>query len=106
MVYFGSYGLGMGPIPWIIASEIYPVDVKGAAGTVCNLVTSISSWLVTYSFNFLLQWSSTGTFMMFATVMGLGFVFTAKLVPETKGKSLEEIQSLFTDSPPQDSTIF
>ncbi|AEE82421.1 Major facilitator superfamily protein [Arabidopsis thaliana] len=106
MVYFGSYGLGMGPIPWIIASEIYPVDVKGAAGTVCNLVTSISSWLVTYSFNFLLQWSSTGTFMMFATVMGLGFVFTAKLVPETKGKSLEEIQSAFTDSTSEDSTIF
>nr|AAD03450.1 contains similarity to sugar (and other) transporters (Pfam: PF00083, score=20.4, E=2.6e-06, N=1 [Arabidopsis thaliana] len=106
LVYFGSYGLGMGPIPWIIASEIYPVDVKGAAGTVCNLVTSISSWLVTYSFNFLLQWSSTGTFMMFATVMGLGFVFTAKLVPETKGKSLEEIQSAFTDSTSEDSTIF
>ncbi|KAG7552980.1 Major facilitator sugar transporter-like [Arabidopsis thaliana x Arabidopsis arenosa] len=105
MVYFGSYGSGMGSIPWIIASEIYPVDVKGAAGTMCNLVSSISSWLVAYSFSFLLQWSSTGTFLMFATVAGLGFVFIAKLVPETKGKSLEEIQSLFTDSP-QDSTIF
>ncbi|EFH48967.1 sugar transporter family protein [Arabidopsis lyrata subsp. lyrata] len=104
MVYFGSYGSGMGSIPWIIASEIYPVDVKGAAGTMCNLVSSISSWLVAYSFSFLLQWSSTGTFLMFATVAGLGFVFIAKLVPETKGKSLEEIQSLFTDSP-QDSTI-
>jgi len=44
--------------------------------------------------------------MMFATVMGLGFVFTAKLVPETKGKSLEEIQSAFTDSTSEDSTIF
>nr|AAD03460.1 contains similarity to sugar (and other) transporters (Pfam: PF00083, score=92.1, E=1.1e-23 N=1 [Arabidopsis thaliana] len=105
-VYFGSYGSGMGSIPWIIASEIYPVDVKGAAGTMCNLVSSISAWLVAYSFSYLLQWSSTGTFLMFATVAGLGFVFIAKLVPETKGKSLEEIQSLFTDSPPQDSTIF
>ncbi|KAL0645254.1 hypothetical protein Bca4012_043545 [Brassica carinata] len=63
MVYFASYGLGMGPLPWIVASEIYPVDVKGAAGTVCNLVTSISSW----AFD----------------------VFIAKLVPDTKGKSLE-----------------
>ncbi|KAG5383860.1 hypothetical protein IGI04_035330 [Brassica rapa subsp. trilocularis] len=106
MVYFASYGLGMGPLPWIVASEIYPVDVKGAAGTVCNLVTSISSWVVTYFFSFLLQWSSTGTFILFATVMFLGFVFTAKLVPETKGKSLEEIHSLFYDSPPEDSTIF
>ncbi|KAF3564478.1 hypothetical protein DY000_02014098 [Brassica cretica] len=106
MVYFASYGLGMGPLPWIVASEIYPVDVKGAAGTVCNLVTSISSWVVTYFFSFFLQWSSTGTFILFATVMFLGFVFTAKLVPETKGKSLEEIHSLFYDSPPEDSTIF
>lgn len=36
-----------------------------------------------------------GTFLMYATVIGVGFVFIAKLVPETKGKSLEEIQSLF-----------
>ncbi|KFK21996.1 hypothetical protein AALP_AAs47927U000300 [Arabis alpina] len=90
----------MSAIPWIIVSEIYPVHVKGAAGTVCNLVGSISSWLVAYSFNYLLQWSSTGTFLMYATVTGLGFVFTVKLVPETKGKSLEEIQSLFTDDSP------
>ncbi|CAH8381855.1 unnamed protein product [Eruca vesicaria subsp. sativa] len=107
MVYFASFGVGMGPLPWIVASEIYPVDVKGAAGTVCNLVTSISSWVVTYFFSFLLQWTSTGrTFIIFATVMFLGIVFTAKLVPETKGKSLEEIHSLFYDSPSEDSTIF
>ncbi|CAN6846187.1 unnamed protein product [Brassica oleracea] len=104
LVYFASYGLAMSSIPWIVASEIYPVDVKGAAGTVCNLAGSISSWLLAYSFNFLLQWSSTGTFLMFATVTGLGFVFIAKLVPETKGKSLEEIQSLFTDPPLKNST--
>ncbi|XP_013618857.1 PREDICTED: sugar transporter ERD6-like 15 isoform X6 [Brassica oleracea var. oleracea] len=104
LVYFASYGLAMSSIPWIVASEIYPVDVKGAAGTVCNLAGSISSCLVAYSFNFLLQWSSTGTFLMFATVTGLGFVFIAKLVPETKGKSLEEIQSLFTDPPLKNST--
>ncbi|KAL0712037.1 hypothetical protein Bca4012_019015 [Brassica carinata] len=95
-VYFGSYGLGMGSIPSIIASEIYPVDVKGAAGTMCGLASSISSWLVAYSFSFLFQWSTTGTFLMFTTVTGIGFVFIAKLVPETKGKSLEEIQSLFS----------
>ncbi|KAJ4905712.1 Sugar transporter ERD6-like 14 [Raphanus sativus] len=95
-LYFGSYGLGMGSIPSIIASEIYPVDVKGAAGTMCGLASSISAWLVAYSFGFLFQWSATGTFLMFTTVTGIGFVFIAKLVPETKGKSLEEIQSLFS----------
>ncbi|XP_048626411.1 sugar transporter ERD6-like 15 isoform X3 [Brassica napus] len=72
------------------------VDVKGAAGTMCGLASSISSWLVAYSFSFLFQWSTTGTFLMFTTVTGIGFVFIAKLVPETRGKSLEEIQSLFS----------
>lgn len=42
--------------------------------------------------------------MMFAIVTGLGFVFIAKLVPETKGKSLEEIHCLLTDSPLENST--
>ncbi|XP_010529437.1 PREDICTED: sugar transporter ERD6-like 15 isoform X3 [Tarenaya hassleriana] len=96
LVYIGSYAIGMGSIPWIIASEIYAMDVKGAAGTICNIVSAISSWIVAYFFSFLLQWSSTGTFLIFASVCGFGVVFTAKLVPETKGKSLEEIQSLLS----------
>ncbi|CAH2071632.1 unnamed protein product [Thlaspi arvense] len=104
LLYFASYGIGMSSIPWLIASEIYPVDVKGAAGTVCNLIGSISSWLVAYSFNFLLQWSSTGIFLIYATVSGLGLLFIAQFVPETKGKSLEEIQSFFVDSPFEETT--
>ncbi|XP_033142058.1 sugar transporter ERD6-like 15 isoform X4 [Brassica rapa] len=84
------------PILALISVTIYPVDVKGAAGTMCGLASSISSWLVAYSFSFLFQWSTTGTFLMFTTVTGIGFVFIAKLVPETRGKSLEEIQSLFS----------
>ncbi|XP_010529439.1 PREDICTED: sugar transporter ERD6-like 15 [Tarenaya hassleriana] len=96
LVYFGSYGLGLGTIPWIIASEIYPVDVKGTAGTICNLVSSISALIVAYFFSFLLQWSSAGTFIIFACVSGFGVVFTARLVPETRGRSLEDIQTLLT----------
>ncbi|XP_013626939.1 PREDICTED: sugar transporter ERD6-like 15 isoform X3 [Brassica oleracea var. oleracea] len=84
------------PILALISVTIYPVDVKGAAGTMCGLASSISSWLIAYSFSFLFQWSTTGTFLMFTTVTGIGFVFIAKLVPETRGKSLEEIQSLFS----------
>ncbi|XP_010538705.1 PREDICTED: sugar transporter ERD6-like 15 isoform X1 [Tarenaya hassleriana] len=98
LVYIGANALGMSSIPWIIASEIYPMDVKGSAGTICNLAGAISSWIVAYFFSFLLQWSSTGTFLIFASVCGFGVVFIAKLVPETKGKSLEEIQALLTAS--------
>ncbi|KAH8507396.1 hypothetical protein H0E87_009793 [Populus deltoides] len=96
-VYFVSFNLGISGIPWIIMSEIFPVNVKGSAGSLCNLIYWFSSWVVSYTFNFLLEWSSTGTFVIFAGVSAFGFLFTVMLVPETKGRSLEEIQASVTN---------
>ncbi|XVF42033.1 hypothetical protein PTKIN_Ptkin01aG0327900 [Pterospermum kingtungense] len=87
---------GMSGIPWIIMSEIFPVNVKGSAGSLCNLVNWFCSWVVSYTFNFLLQWSSAGTFFIFSSISGLAIIFIAKLVPETKGRTLEEIQASIT----------
>ncbi|KAF9681638.1 hypothetical protein SADUNF_Sadunf05G0022700 [Salix dunnii] len=95
-VYFVSFNLGIAGIPWIIMSEIFPINVKGSAGSLCVLIYWISSWAVSYTFNFLLEWTSTGTFIIFAAVSALGFLFTVMLVPETKGRSLEEIQASAT----------
>lgn len=95
-VYFASFNLGISGIPWIIMSEIFPINVKGSAGSLCNLTYWFSSWVVSYTFNFLLEWSSTGTFIIFAGVSAFGFLFTVMLVPETKGRSLEEIQASVT----------
>lgn len=95
-VYFVSFNLGISGIPWIIMSEIFPINVKGSAGSLCNLTYWFSSWVVSYTFNFLLEWSSTGTFIIFAGVSAFGFLFTVMLVPETKGRSLEEIQASVT----------
>ena len=49
------------------------------------------SWLITYTFNFMMGWSSSGTFFMFSTICGATIVLIAELVPETKGRTLEEI---------------
>ncbi|KAK7831509.1 sugar transporter erd6-like 5 [Quercus suber] len=97
MVYMGSYSFGMVSIPWIIVSEIFPINVKGSAGTLCNLVNWFASFFVSYTFNFLFEWSSAGTFFIYSSICGLGVLFIAKLVPETKGRTLEEIQSSLTD---------
>ncbi|KAH9319294.1 hypothetical protein KI387_021063, partial [Taxus chinensis] len=57
--YIISYSLGMGAIPWIIMSEILPINVKGIAGSLATLASWLLSWAVTMTMNLLLEWSST-----------------------------------------------
>ncbi|XP_050274563.1 sugar transporter ERD6-like 5 isoform X2 [Quercus robur] len=89
LVYLGSFELGMGGIPWIIMSEIFPINIKGLAGSLVTLVSWTGSWVVSYTFNYLFEWSS-------AVICGVGILFIGKIVPETKGRTLEEIQASFT----------
>ncbi|CAF2140113.1 unnamed protein product, partial [Brassica napus] len=55
-----SFSLGMGPIPWLIMSEILPVNIKGLAGSIATLANWFFSWLITMTANLLLAWSSGG----------------------------------------------
>ncbi|CAO2161926.1 unnamed protein product [Urochloa humidicola] len=98
LIFSGSFSLGMGGIPWVIMSEIFPINMKGAAGSLVTLVSWLGSWIVSYAFNFLLVWNSYGTFFIFATICGLTVVFVERLVPETKGRTLEEIQASMNSS--------
>ncbi|KAK1581426.1 hypothetical protein Q3G72_005943 [Acer saccharum] len=88
-----SNSIGLTGIPWVIMSEIFPINVKASAGTLVTLVHWSCSWIVTYTFNFIMEWSSAGTFFIFAGVYAATVLFIAKMVPETKGKTLEEIQA-------------
>ncbi|XP_062207063.1 sugar transporter ERD6-like 5 isoform X2 [Phragmites australis] len=98
LVFIGSFSLGMGGIPWVIMSEIFPINMKGSAGSLVTLVSWLGSWIVSYTFNFLLMWNSYGTFFVFASVCGLTVLFVERLVPETKGRTLEEIQASMNSS--------
>ncbi|KAK8318904.1 hypothetical protein V6Z12_A13G205000 [Gossypium hirsutum] len=93
MIYMGSYCLGLGGIPWIVMSEIFPLHIKGIAGSLVTLVSWGGSWVVSFTFSFLMDWNSYGTFLMFAIFCVVAIVFIWKLVPETKGRTLEEIQA-------------
>ncbi|XP_051144807.1 sugar transporter ERD6-like 5 [Andrographis paniculata] len=96
LIFSGSFSLGLGGIPWVIMSEIFPINVKGLAGSLVTVVNWLGTWIVTYSFAFLEQWSAAGIFFIFAIISGLTMVFVVKLVPETKGRTLEEIQASLT----------
>ncbi|KAL3508018.1 hypothetical protein ACH5RR_033400 [Cinchona calisaya] len=93
LIYIAAFSIGMGAVPWVIMSEIFPINVKGAAGSLVVLVNWMGAWAVSFTFNFLMSWSSTGTFWTYAGFCALTVLFVAKVVPETKGKALEEIQA-------------
>ncbi|XP_058772737.1 sugar transporter ERD6-like 4 isoform X2 [Vicia villosa] len=90
-----GYSLGIGPIPWLIMSEILPMNIKGLAGSIATLTSWLTSWIITMTANLLLTWSSGGTFLMYTVVAAFTVVFAAIWVPETKGRTLEEIQLSF-----------
>ncbi|GMH13174.1 hypothetical protein Nepgr_015015 [Nepenthes gracilis] len=95
-----AYPMGMGGLPYLMMAELLPINIKGLAGSLASSILWSTSWIVSYAFAFMLEWSSSGTFFIFAGVNAFLLLFIAKLVPETKGQSLEEIQESITISRP------
>ncbi|KAH9602219.1 hypothetical protein KSS87_000194 [Heliosperma pusillum] len=90
-----SFSLGVGPIPWIIMSEILPVSIKSLAGSVATLANFMTSWGITMTANLMLSWNSGGTFAIYTLFCAFTLIFVGAWLPETKGKTLEEIQAYF-----------
>ncbi|XAR52548.1 hypothetical protein NMG60_11020685 [Bertholletia excelsa] len=96
LVYFATVSVGMHSIRWVLMSEIFPMNIRGSAGSLVVFSNYLGSWVVSLTFNFIFEWSSAGVFFIYAAFCGLTVPFVAKLVPETKGRSLEEIQASMT----------
>ncbi|XP_048504577.1 sugar transporter ERD6-like 7 isoform X2 [Beta vulgaris subsp. vulgaris] len=93
LVYISAFSVGMGAVPWVVMSEIFPINVKGVAGSLATLVNWFGAWAISYTFNFLMEWSSSGTFIIYAVINAAAIIFVVMVVPETKGRSLEQIQA-------------
>ena len=94
MTYVGSFAVGLGPVFWLILSEIYPLRIRGrsmSVGTAANWITNL---IVALSFLTLTQvLGKPTTFWLYGAVSIGAWLFAFFLVPETKGKTLEQIEA-------------
>ncbi len=92
--YVAFFAVGLGPVFWLLIAEIFPLGVRGQAMGLASIANWSFNLLVTLTFLDLINlFGSVGTFLIYAVLTVFGFVFTARLVPETKGRSLEEIEA-------------
>jgi len=95
MVYVSGYQVGFGPISWLMISEVFPLQVRGSAMSVAAIVNFGSNILMTLLQEVLQRvFTAAGVFYGYTAFAILSLVFVATIVPETKGKTLEEIERM------------
>jgi MFS family permease len=90
-----SFAISIGPVMWVLFSELFPNWIRGLAISFVGFINS----LVSFSIQFIFPWElatlgTAGTFLIFGIFGALGLVFVLITVPETKGKSLEELEKI------------
>ena len=87
------YAMTLGPVTWVLIAELFPNRVRAVAVAVCTFALWTASFTLTYTFPLLnTALGSYGTFWIYAGVCAAGFIFFSLRRPETKGKSLEELE--------------
>jgi len=94
LIFVASFAAGMGPVMWIVVSEIFPTKVRGRAMSVTTLTLWAVCYTMTQTFPVLLErMGGASTFWVYAVSSFLSILFIVRFVPETKGRTLEEIES-------------
>jgi MFS family permease len=89
----GCYALSLAPVTWVVLSEIFPNRIRGAAMSVSVFSLWTACFILTFTFPLLNESLGTAqTFWIYAAVCVFGFFFVATRLPETKGKTLEELE--------------
>jgi len=97
MLAIACYAMSLAPITWVVISEIFPTRIRGMAMAISTFSLWTACFILTYTFPLLNSGlGAYGTFWLYGIICLLGFVFIKKKLPETKGKSLEEIENELT----------
>ncbi len=93
--FVASFAISVGPVMWVLFSELFPNWIRGLAISFVGLVNSAVSFLVQLIFPWELEnLGSSLTFLIYGVFAVFGLIFILMQVPETKGKSLEELEEL------------
>ncbi len=91
------YSMSLAPVTWVVISEIFPNRIRGAAMAIAVAALWLACFILTYTFPILnAQLGAAGTFWLYAVICVLGLIFIWKKLPETKGRTLEEIEGDLT----------
>ncbi|MDP2112959.1 MAG: sugar porter family MFS transporter, partial [Bacteroidota bacterium] len=95
MLAIATYAMTLAPITWVVLSEIFPNKIRGAAMALATTALWSACFVLTYTFPILNKLlDASGTFWLYGFICLSGFLFILKKLPETKGKSLEEIEKM------------
>lgn len=93
LIYTGSFAIGLGPVFWLLIAEIYPLTIRGAAMSVATIANWAANFVVTISFLTIKNAiGGMGVFLLFGSLTLVALLYFWREVPETKGRSLQEIE--------------
>lgn len=94
MVFVASFAISLGPVMWVLLSEIFPNEHRGAAISAAGFWNALVSASVTFIFPWeLSNFGPAGTFLAYGIFASLALLFVVLFIPETKGRTLEELES-------------
>jgi MFS transporter, SP family, galactose:H+ symporter len=98
VIFIASFAFSLGPVVWTVINEVFPSHVRGRGVAIATAINWFAAWVVAQTFLTLVNAITTeGTFLLFAGFCVITFVYVRFFLPETKGKTLEEVQDMWAD---------
>ena len=95
MLYIGAFGFTLGPVVWVLISEMYPNEIRGRAIALTASVLWLATFIVVLVSPYLVGIGPVFNFILFGILNIAGFLFCLKYLPETKGKTLEQMHEVW-----------
>ncbi|RKQ32469.1 D-xylose transporter XylE [Oceanobacillus halophilus] len=93
--YTASYMMSWGPITWVLLSEIFPNKIRGQAMAIAVAAQWAANFFISSTYPSMMEFSGALTYGFYGLMSAISVIFVWKMVPETKGKSLEELENLW-----------